>query len=604
MNTTDRKLIKIRQILRNLICFTLLCILTNTTFAIILYNGDNSYNFTAPDTARENAFNSIAKITNANGTGIVGSAVLIKDKYLLTAEHVLYENVTPRRTHVSFDGSTFWAIDLNFLPIKIGTADLVLFKLIQNPGLPEISLYSSSDERFKTGTLIGWGYGRDPDQAEQTNSTRTWNWGDVSTIEKRWGTNKIEILGNSSIGGNTYNYLQTRLDANQGNNEAAFAYYDSGSGLFISNSGSWELAGITTAVSTFNSSKFASSLNSPDLNYFVRISQYSQNILNNIPDKTSYSGWTIDNSLYNSDADTNSDPDNDGLDNQSEFIAGTNPNLSDTDSDGLLDGLEANTYMTNPLDDDTDDDQLSDGLEVITYTTDPLDVDSDDDGLSDNDEVNIYSSNPLNADSDSDGLNDNDEVNVYGTNLNLSDTDSDGLLDGLEANTYMTNPLDDDTDDDQLSDGLEVITYTTDPLDVDSDDDGLSDNDEVNIYSSNPLNADSDSDGLNDNDEINIYQSNPNNEDSSNDGFTDKALADYGLDPNVNHSLLYNSIIQGFTDLRAGATLIEVVENQATITLNLESSNDLESWIETGDTASLQLLTSNETQFYRFKLSN
>ena len=43
--------------------------------------------------------------------------------------------------------------------------------------------------------------------------------------------------------------------------------------------------------------------NSPDVNYFVRISQYSQNILNNIPDKTSYSGWTIDNSLYNADAD-------------------------------------------------------------------------------------------------------------------------------------------------------------------------------------------------------------------------------------------------------------------------------------------------------------
>ena len=185
--------------------------------------------------------------------------------------------------------------------------------------------------------------------------------------------------------------------------------------------------------------------------------------------------------------------------------------------------------------------------------------------------------------------------------LIYSDTDSDGLLDGLEANTYMTNPLDADTDDDQLSDGLEVITYATDPLDVDSDDDGLSDNDEVNIYSSNPLNADSDSDGLNDNDEINIYQSNPNNEDTSNDGFTDKALADYGLDPNA--TLLYNSIIQSFTDLRAGATLIEVVENQVTITLNLESSNDLESWIETGETASLQLLTSNETQFYRFKLN-
>ena len=83
----------------------LLFIVTKLLQAIILYSGDNNANLTAPDTARTDIFNSVAKITNANGTGIVGSAVHIKDKYLLTADHVLYKNQIPRRTHVSFDGS-------------------------------------------------------------------------------------------------------------------------------------------------------------------------------------------------------------------------------------------------------------------------------------------------------------------------------------------------------------------------------------------------------------------------------------------------------------------------------------------------------------------
>ena len=512
MNHINHKSKIIRQAAKNLLCCLILFIVTSEVQAIILYSGDNSANLTAPDSARTDVFNSVAKISDSNGNGIVGSAVYIKDKYLLTAEHVLYKNVTPRRTHVTFDGTTFWEIDLSFLPIQIGTADLVLFKLIEDPNLPETTLYSSTNERFKTGTLIGWGFGRDANQADQANSTRTWNWGDGTTIAKRWGSNRVELTGNANIGGNTYDYLQTRLDPNQGNNEVAFAYYDSGSGLFISNSGTWELAGITTAVTTNNSSKFAFSSNSPDFNYFVRVSQYRQTILNNIPDTTTYAGWAIDNSLYGTDAETTADPEGDSLNNQTEFNLGTNPNLSDSDSDGL-----------------------SDGLEVNTHSTDPLDTDSDDDGLNDGDEVNTHGTSPSNSDSDSDSLSDYDEINTYSTN---------------------------------------------------------------------PNNADSDNDGLSDSEEINTYQSNPNNSDTSNDGLSDQALVNYGLDPNVDHTQLYNAIVQSIADLRAGSSIIEVINNLATITLNLESSDDLVSWTLTGDSATLQIPTSNDSQFYRFKLSD
>lgn len=43
------------------------------------------------------------------------------------------------------------------------------------------------------------------------------------------------------------------------------------------------------------------------------------------------------------------DPDRDGLDNLSEFNAGTDPNNPDSDSDGIADGDEINIFFTEPL---------------------------------------------------------------------------------------------------------------------------------------------------------------------------------------------------------------------------------------------------------------
>ncbi|MGB2402349.1 MAG: BACON domain-containing protein [Akkermansiaceae bacterium] len=89
----------------------------------------------------------------------------------------------------------------------------------------------------------------------------------------------------------------------------------------------------------------------------------------------------------------------------------TNPLDSDSDDDGLTDGLEVKTYGTDPNEEDTDGDGLNDGPE-IDAGTDPFDTDSDDDGRTDGEEVNgpIFT-NPLNADSDGDGISDFDEVN-------------------------------------------------------------------------------------------------------------------------------------------------------------------------------------------------
>ena len=88
----------------------------------------------------------------------------------------------------------------------------------------------------------------------------------------------------------------------------------------------------------------------------------------------------------------------------------TDPNVIDSDSDGLSDGFEVNTYSTNPLDSDSDDDQLSDGVEVSIHSTDPINADSDDDGLSDGAEISTHLTNPNSSDSDSDGLSDEQEI--------------------------------------------------------------------------------------------------------------------------------------------------------------------------------------------------
>lgn len=65
------------------------------------------------------------------------------------------------------------------------------------------------------------------------------------------------------------------------------------------------------------------------------------------------------------------DQDQDGISDQDEtLITGTDPNNSDSDSDGLSDGIEVQNRM-NPIDPDMDKDGVSDGQEVA-QGTDPL----------------------------------------------------------------------------------------------------------------------------------------------------------------------------------------------------------------------------------------
>ncbi|MDQ1350029.1 MAG: periplasmic glucans biosynthesis protein [Acidobacteriota bacterium] len=58
------------------------------------------------------------------------------------------------------------------------------------------------------------------------------------------------------------------------------------------------------------------------------------------------------------------DLDEDGFTNSEEISSRTNPLLSDTDNDGVLDGEEVHKYQTNPLVSDSDGDGVNDGEEI------------------------------------------------------------------------------------------------------------------------------------------------------------------------------------------------------------------------------------------------
>ncbi len=120
---------------------------------------------------------------------------------------------------------------------------------------------------------------------------------------------------------------------------------------------------------------------------------------------------------------------------------------SDSDGDGLADGVETLWTLTDPEKADSDGDGLSDGEEVA-IGTDPLSADTDGDTMPDGWEAQ-YGLDPLSAvgDDGADGDPDGDFLsNVMemecGTDPSAADTDGDGLLDGEETGgIFATNAI-------------------------------------------------------------------------------------------------------------------------------------------------------------------
>ena len=82
---------------------------------------------------------------------------------------------------------------------------------------------------------------------------------------------------------------------------------------------------------------------------------------------------------FNGVGDGCEDSDADGILDYLEFAYGTDPNVQDTDGDGLTDGAELDLFGTDPLLEDTDGDGVSDAMELLSSpgTSCPGDLNGD-----------------------------------------------------------------------------------------------------------------------------------------------------------------------------------------------------------------------------------
>lgn len=286
------------------------------------------------------------------------------------------------------------------------------------------------------------------------------------------------------------------------------------------------------------------------------------------PDPDTGISYSSYDSLRDSDSDGLPDYLEDINDNCIPDVGETSFRDEDTDDDGIKDGVEVYTTATDPLKQSSDEDALMDGEEDLNQDgvldageTDPNMTDTDGDGLSDSDELK-YGTDPRNPNTDGDSLmdgaddcpliNENEGYCYYShcpsdadedadgdgiingledfdsncrrdateTDANLADTDGDGIPDGIEDYNQNgvyepeldeTNPVSTDTDGDMIPDGIEDANGNgivddateTDPRLSDTDGDGISDGAEdlnfdgkVDVGETNPALADTDGDGL------------------------------------------------------------------------------------------------------------
>jgi len=222
-------------------------------------------------------------------------------------------------------------------------------------------------------------------------------------------TNTSTIIPHVSIAGtgdNSYDYYQFTVstvpalaifDIDDANFDTYLRLYNEAGSLISSNddaSTSYGQGGSNSGLQSFLTYTF----NTAGV-YTLKVSRYSDNYINNGFSYTLHvslersadsdgdgidDDWEVEHGLDKDDpSDALLDNDDDGLNNLEEFRHNTNPNMADTDSDGLNDAIEVNVANTNPLIGDTDGDSLSDFDEYYTLRTSPLFEDTDGDGVND-----------------------------------------------------------------------------------------------------------------------------------------------------------------------------------------------------------------------------
>ena len=183
-----------------------------------------------------------------------------------------------------------------------------------------------------------------------------------------------------------------------------------------------------------------------EVKYKLKKISKTVDVINNFVDK---SNLNLD---FKVDYDSNEDLDLDGLTNKQEKEYGTNPELYDTDMDGLDDKYELFTSKTDPLKKDTDGDGLND-FDEIKLGLDPLKPDSKGDGIKDGKRTLTYDYTTKNLKLSITGTG-NIASTVADVNSNTKISNKTGLIDKLY--TFYT--------DGTMEKAIVTISYTDEEL--------------------------------------------------------------------------------------------------------------------------------------------
>lgn len=220
--------------------------------------------------------NDLNGITGWDYVGRVGSAsgIYLGNGWVLTAAHVGIGNFT-------LSGVTYNAVSGSAQQVD-SPADLTLFQIASNPGLPTLTLADSSfslTPYSSQAVLIGYG-----DGGSRTN--KTWGQNTVTDInqtalvetytstdfEMRYGTTYGTAAGYYGLGSAPYPFFTTAT------NNSTLAVGDSGGGDFVKVNGVWQLVGVNEAVNTTTHDS-----------YSVQVSTYSTQIkqITSVPEASS-----------------------------------------------------------------------------------------------------------------------------------------------------------------------------------------------------------------------------------------------------------------------------------------------------------------------------
>ncbi len=235
---------------------TLVCAGVQPAEAVVILTGDGSGNITVPPD--NPGWADMARLSNA-------SAVYLGDRWMITAEHVISSvgnspvTFTDGRVFDSSFGSDIVVNNPVALQIPSATADLKMFRLATDPGLPALPITTASPATGAGVMMIGAGRDREPNLIGwSVSSASVWTQTplpfanargfavDPNSSHMRWGTNQVQS-GNVISNGNTITFA-TRFNSTGNAFSAQAATGDSGGGVFQFVNGSWQLAGIMDTI--------------------------------------------------------------------------------------------------------------------------------------------------------------------------------------------------------------------------------------------------------------------------------------------------------------------------------------------------------------------